>query len=156
MGRKPAGVSMPEERKQRFLEALRKAPHITAAARAAGWHRSWAYRERAADPEFAAAWDDALEEAIDLCEEEAHRRAFKGTVRPVFQGGVRVGSVREYSDTLAIFMLKAHRPERYRENVRMEHAGRLDIRNVTELSDDELAHIAAGGGAGAAAPEGGA
>lgn len=151
-GRKPTAVASPEERKRVFLEALRKEPNITAAARKAGWDRSTFYVKRAEDPEFARAWDAALEEAVDLCEAEAHRRAFKGTLKPVYQGGEQVGSIREYSDTLAIFLLKAHRPWKYRENVHMEHSGRLDIRNVTELSDDELRRIAAGGSAGAAAP----
>lgn len=125
MGRKPTQALPEAQRKELFLAALRKAPHITAAAKAAGWNRSWAYRLRERDSEFAAAWDDALEEALDLCEEELHRRAFKGTLKPVFQGGEQVGSIREYSDTLAIFLMKAHRPEKYRENVKLEHSGSI-------------------------------
>ena len=31
--------------------------------------------------------------------------------------------MRKYSDTLAIFLLKAHAPEKYRENTRMELTG---------------------------------
>jgi hypothetical protein len=34
-----------------------------------------------------------------------------------------VATVKEYSDTLAIFLLKAHKPEKYRENTRMELTG---------------------------------
>jgi hypothetical protein len=47
-------------------------------------------------------------------EDEAVRRAYEGVERPVFQGGKQVGVVREYSDTLLIFLLKALRPEKYR------------------------------------------
>lgn len=85
---------------------------------------------------------------MDLCEGELHRRAFKGVLKPVYQGGARVGSIREYSDTLAIFLMKAHRPEKYRDTVRNEHTGKgggpIDYRDVTELTDEQLAAIAAG------------
>lgn len=46
-----------------------------------------------------------------------------------------VASVKEYSDTLAIFLLKSHDPEKYRDNSRVEMAGRLEL---TRLSDEDL------------------
>ena len=71
---------------------------------------------------------------ISALEDEAHRRAFEGVPEPVFHQGVECGSVRKYSDTLAIFLLKAHRPEKYRENSRMEltgaNGGPLQISNT--------------------------
>lgn len=48
------------------------------------------------------------------------------------QGNHKVAAVRKYSDTLAIFLLKAHNPERYRENSRVELAGNLAVSNMTE------------------------
>lgn len=44
-------------------------------------------------------------------------------------------AVRKYSDTLAIFLLKAHNPDKYRENSKVELSGQLDI---NKLSDSEL------------------
>lgn len=44
---------------------------------------------------------------------EAHRRAVEGVEKPVFHKGVEVGSVREYSDTLLMFLLKKWHPEVY-------------------------------------------
>lgn len=38
-------------------------------------------------------------------------------------GEPMVSTVRKYSDTLAIFLLKAHAPEKYRENSKMELSG---------------------------------
>ena len=38
-----------------------------------------------------------------------------GIDEPVYQGGALVGTRRFFSDTLAIFLLKAHRLEKYRE-----------------------------------------
>lgn len=100
---------------------------MTAAARAAGITRQAAYAKRETDPQFAAEWDDAIRSAIDNAEGEMYRRAVDGTLKPIYQGGARVGSVREYSDTLLIFMLKAHKPEVYRETVRNEVTGKDGI-----------------------------
>ena len=56
-------------------------------------------------------------------------------------GNHKVAAVREYSDTLAIFLLKAHDPDKYRENSKVELSGHLA---TTDMSDDEIrAEIAA-------------
>lgn len=61
-------------------------------------------------------------------------------------GNHKVAAVRKYSDTLAIFLLKAHNPEKYRDNARLELTGQLA---VTEMTEDEiraeLAALAAAG-----------
>ena len=61
-----------------------------------------------------------MESAVDDLEAEAWRRAKEGVEKPVFQGGKQVGVIREYSDTLMATLLKAHRPEKYRENFKIE------------------------------------
>ena len=58
-----------------------------------------------------------------VLEAEALRRALKGTEKPVYQNGKQVGAIREYSDLLLIFLLKARRPTVYRENARLELTG---------------------------------
>lgn len=93
------------------------------AARRVGISRRGVYQHREASTDFAEAWDDALEEACDLLEGEARRRAYEGTQEPVFYKGEECGRIRKYSDTLTIFLLKAHRPEKYRENFKVEHSG---------------------------------
>lgn len=113
----------PTNIKTKFLDHLRNHPNVTLAARAAGVNRQYMYELRKEDPVFAQAWDAALDEAIDLLEAEMHRRAFQGVSKPVYQQGKKVGSVREYSDTLAIFLAKAHRPEKFRERQSIEHTG---------------------------------
>lgn len=129
-GRKPAAA--PDWRPV-FLKALAETGNVSAAARKAAIHRDTAYAARpdplaeVADPEaiaFGKAWDAAIEVAIDALEEEARRRAVEGTLEPVgWYRGVQGGTVRRYSDTLLIVLLKAHRPEKYRELVRAEHTG---------------------------------
>ncbi len=96
-----------------FLDKLRETANVSAAARAAGKSRSSAYQLRQQDAAFRAAWDEALDEALDALEAELWRRALKGVARPVFYGGKCCGVIRSYSDQLGMFLLKAHRPERY-------------------------------------------
>ena len=100
----------------KFLEELARSGNVLLSCKKAGVGRSTVYEAKHADPAFSEHWLDALEEAADLMEAVAQQRAIHGTLRPVFQGGQQVGAIREYSDTLLIFLLKAHRPERFRDN----------------------------------------
>jgi len=103
------------ERQERFLKALAETGGmVSKALRAVGMSKSRLYELREEDPEFAKKWDEAKEAGLDLLEDEVIRRALHGTLRPVFQGGRQVGQIREYSDTLLIFFLKANRVK-YRE-----------------------------------------
>jgi hypothetical protein len=139
--------------KKKVLEALAKTGVITYAARKAGVARQTVYAWCADDPDFKAAFDEALVASTELLEAEAYRRAHDGVLKPVFQGGQRVGSIREYSDTLLIFLLKARKPETYRE--------RLDVRQRLTGEDGgpvrfTLTFDRPGAGAGDAGTEGGA
>jgi hypothetical protein len=73
--------------------------------------RRCAYDHREADADFAAEWDDAVEEATDTLEQEARRRALDGWDEPVFWQGAECGVVRKYSDRLLELMLRANRPK---------------------------------------------
>lgn len=121
-----------------FLTELAANGNVGRAAKKARVARSFVYARRQNDAEFAAAWDEALDTAIDAMEYEGWRRSIKGTLKPVFYKGDEVGAIREYSDTLLIFFLKAARPEKYRERYDMRHSGSIDVRNMT---DDELRAI---------------
>lgn len=115
--------------KKRFIELLASTGNVTEAARLIGTSRRNVYEHKKRDKEFAAAWDDALERGCDALEAEARRRAAQGVDKPVFYKGEVVGKVREYSDLLLIFLLKAYRPEKFREKV--DIGGRIE-HDVTE------------------------
>lgn len=106
-----------------FLEHLRQTANVSRSAKEAGVARQVAYRERGNSDAFREAWDDAIEEGLDYLEEEARRRAYEGTLKPVFYQGDEVGYVREFSDTLMIFLLKGRRPEVYGDRVKQEITG---------------------------------
>lgn len=96
--------------------------NVTAAAEAADVSRSSAYALRANDTAFRRAWDDAVEGALDDLEAELHRRAKEGAEKPVFYGGKPVGSVRNYSDNLAMFLLRSRRPHIYGDSAKAANA----------------------------------
>jgi hypothetical protein len=106
-----------------FLAEFERQHIVTGAAKAAGVGRSTVYERRKADREFATAWADIEERSTELLEREAYRRAAVGTDKPVFQGGEQVGTIKEFSDVLLIFLLKARRPATYREQHKIEHSG---------------------------------
>lgn len=98
-----------------FLEHLRTTANVTATCKDLGILTSAVYSRREADPLFAERMRDAMRDAISLLEFNAQDRAFKGVLEPVFFKGEVCGHIRRYSDTLTMFLLKAHDPERHRE-----------------------------------------
>lgn len=85
--------------------------------------RRTVYRWRDGNKEFDDLWVSHLEAGTDALEDEARRRAFDGVKRPIYHGGKRVGYVLEHSDPLLMFLLRARRPEKYRERAVVEHSG---------------------------------
>ncbi len=79
----------------------------------------------------------------DILEAEAFRRAVEGVEKPVgWYKGEPGGYVREYSDVLLMFQLKALRPEKCRERVDLR--GSLAHIDLAQLPDELLARIAGG------------
>jgi hypothetical protein len=89
-----------------FLATLALSPNVSKAARSAGIDRSRAYQLRQLDADFAQRWDDVIEESTDDLED---------TARSMAKGG---------DTTMVIFLLKAHRPEKYREKFSTEITGK--------------------------------
>lgn len=107
-----------------FLKELAKIGIVGTAAAACNLGRATVYEWREADAEFAEKWDHAIELATDQLEAEARRRAYEGTLKPVFYQGSECGHIREYSDTLLIVLLKANRPEKFSERSKLELTGK--------------------------------
>ena len=100
-----------------FLDTLRRTGNVRLAANNADVARQVAYRARDRSDKFRADWDEAIEEARELLEAEARRRAAIGVDEPVFYKGQVVGQIRKYSDNLLMFLLKAHWPEKFRDKL---------------------------------------
>lgn len=119
-------MKLTKKRQNKFLAALAATANASVACRRAGVGRNTVYTLRAADKAFSAAWDDALEQAADKLEREAWRRA-TGYREPVWHKGQQVGVVKRYSDPLLTLLLRAARPERYRERAEVKHEARQTI-----------------------------
>lgn len=135
-------------KKTAMLTALALTGNVTAAAKKAKVGRRTHYEWVEQDPEYKAAVADAMEEAADLMEEEARRRGADGVLEPVFHQGKRCGTIRKYSDTLLIFLLKGARPEKYRERstVDMNHQG--TIHHTLSEQADRIYGPSSGSGSG--------
>src|SRR5438034_1132853 len=94
---------------EKFIAALREAPHVGLAAKAAGVSREICYRTRRDNPTFEKQWSNALEDAVSDLEVVAFREAMRGNV-PLIQ-----------------FLLKAHKKDVYGDRTEHQHlvAGRI-------------------------------
>jgi hypothetical protein len=111
-----------EKRKQRFLVALTECGNVTQACLAAAIGRQRVYECRHADPNFAKAWEEAESIAADRMEKEAWRRGVDGVPEPLVSAGRLICDpsgepimIPRYSDTLLAMLLKAHRPDKYKD-----------------------------------------
>lgn len=122
------------QKQARFLLAFRESANVRAACLAAGIGRRTVYTWRDEYPAFAAQWTEAEAEAVDVLEAHAWSRATRGTTREhsIFYQGERVGKdvVTEYSDTLLIFLLKAHRPDKYADRLNVLHTIRREAERI--------------------------
>ncbi len=113
--------------KQRaFLGTYAACGCIRYAARNAKCSRSAHYKWMQ-DAAYAEAFAEAREAACDVLESEARRRAVEGVVRPVYYRGKIVGTMRKYSDTLLIFLMKAAMPQKYRDNAKINKTEGAEI-----------------------------
>lgn len=118
----------PDTRKKRrnwkpdWLDAYKAHGTVGAACEVVGIGSSTAYDARARDRDFAKAWDEAEGETTKLLEETMYERALNGDT------------------TAAIFILKARRPNKYRERVDVKHGGTVK-HNVTTDFDREVAEL---------------
>ena len=112
-----------KKRDQVLLDRLRAGDTIEAAARQAGYSVTQLREYRHQDAQLEQDMQDAIVEGTALLEDEVMRRARDGVEEPVFYLGQEVGTVRKYSDTLAMFLLKARKPETYVDKTQVEHSG---------------------------------
>lgn len=131
--RTPRTPKKPRDWKPAWLVAFEREGMVSAACRTVGVGRTTVYDARS-DPEFAQAWDDIEAMTTDRMEREAMRRGMEGFDKAVYHQGEVVGMERQFSDTLLIFMLKARKPETYRENVKVVHAGIVKQQHSVDLS----------------------
>jgi hypothetical protein len=133
-------ITHPQQRA--FLAAFAELGNVSKAAKVAKVSREAHYDWRR-DPVYEAAFQRAILMAGAILEDEAVRRAKTGILKPVFQGGRRVGQVRVFSDALLMALLAAWMPKKYGKKLAMSgpdgapiaHSHALDL---SQLTIDEL------------------
>lgn len=106
-------------KRKKFLLVLAQTCSVAVAARAAGYQdTSTLKRYRRENEAFAEAWEQAVDDGIDVLEEELLRRAVHGVKKPLLYKGEIVAYETVRSDSNLQFALRAANPDKYRENVR--------------------------------------
>lgn len=116
------------EWKVAFIAYLRKYPNVVKAANHVGVARSLVYRERAADPAFEAAFQDAWDEAIDAVEGVAMELARHRDPK---------------NNSLRLAMLKAWKSERYGDKSQVTLKGSKEEPVEVHTQNDSTDRIAA-------------
>ena len=138
-----AQVNRRQRRKKLFLEDFALGGIVGRAATAAGVERTTVYLWLEHDETFAQAFRQAELRSVEVLEEEARRRAVDGVEKPVYQNGKLVGHVREYSDTLLIFTLKARAPDKYRERFDLRASVQVQAVGYAAADLELIQHAAA-------------
>ncbi len=147
-----------------FLRHLADTGNVRASCQVATVPRSVAYELRHKDASFALAWRHALDDATDDLEAEARRRAKDGVDEPVIYQGEMMGvwvspdgtatkrkrrgsrfvplTVKKYSDNILILLLKAHRPEVYKERLDVQLLRKM-AEEVEGMTDEQLTALLA-------------
>lgn len=139
MGRQ--GVRVTDEQRAEFLATLAVCGNMTKACEVADFNRITVYRDMEADPEFKKAVQEARRIGGEGLIDEMRRRGYEGWDEPTTYQGELIASIRKYSDTLLIFLVKCIFPQYRDSKVRTEHSGKILLDHgldLTKLSDEEL------------------
>lgn len=138
-----------KRRQDAFLKEFKICATVTHAAKLANIGRQTHYDWLRKDEEYQAAFAEAEVAATDALISEARRRAIQGVEEPILYKGEVVKTIKKYSDTLLIFLLKGALPEVYRERYELRGGDKPIGLNVDpgrgKLSDDELKRLIAFG-----------
>lgn len=119
-----------KKRKAMFLRVLGETGRVRYAATMAGWADvGIVYYHRKHDPEFKAAWAEAMERAGDAFEEEAARRGRDGVLKDVYYKGEVCGQERVYSDGLLSKLMDGAKPDKYQKRT-TEHTGEINVKGT--------------------------
>ena len=104
------GVRHKRHTRFKLIQEFARTGRVDLACAAVGVCRDRHYRWLKEDAEYAAAFEAARADVAQLLEDEAVRRAYHGTMRPVAVAG-QVMTVTEFSDQLLMFLLRARNPK---------------------------------------------
>ena len=107
--RKATRKSWSKAKEARFLSALAESCNVSFAARRARVSTSAIYERRKANASFRAGWQEALREGYAKLEIILLERALVGTEKVIERRDGSIERMREYSNSLAVALLRMHR-----------------------------------------------
>lgn len=116
----PAELKVTGDMKAAICETLKEIPVLPRVCELFDVDPTTISRHREKDRDFDEAVKSAMEVGYGALEAEAIRRAKDGVVKPVFYRGIAVDSIREYSDTLLLALLKAYKPKKFNPGVKLD------------------------------------
>ena len=146
MPRNGRAARTPEKDEVFFTAVVESGGNITKACELSGYSRTSVYDYKAADGDFAKRLGESVQLGGDVLEQECIRRARDGVSEPVWWKGEQCGTVQKYSDTLAIFLLKGIKPEKYRERIGVDFGDATPEqieKAILAMPDDKLRSIIA-------------
>lgn len=133
-GKRPLALARRLRLQKRFLTAYAQGfPTVKSAAKKAKLGTTSHYRWMDTDEKYAQTFKRLRDERVEEFEAEAARRAVTGISVPKTVAGERV-DVKEYSDALLMFILKAERPEKYKDRVDTTIHATVDWGELVRLS----------------------
>jgi hypothetical protein len=117
--------AMSDEEKLIALESCARTGRRASAAEAAGVTAKTLTANLEDDPDFAVAWEEALNEYRDYLRSKVEQRALEGTLEPIIGGKDRdvvVAHVRRYETQLTMMHARAYVSD-YAEKQQVEHSG---------------------------------
>lgn len=134
-----------DTRQRKFLVAFAHTGVIQRACEYAEVPRNMYYRWMEHDQDFVFTFRETQAEAVERLEDECRRRAENGIVKvtPIYFQGRKVGErvERVYSDLLLMFLLKALKPEKYREKFEAISPDEAMQLAEASLTDEQLSRI---------------
>ena len=138
------GSTLLKKRHQKaFLANFANTGNIRRASEAAKICRRLSFKWREEDPSgFGAEFEATREAFCDALEDEARRRAFEGVNEPIVYQGIiatdkkgKPVTIKRYSDTLLIFLMKGNMPKKYGDRHKHELSGPDGGRISMEILD---------------------
>jgi len=138
---KPTDTVRTSHVRRTFLKMLSEGYSVQGACLELNVSRSNMYKWYREDEKFRKEWDEAVEASIDLMEQEAFRRAVKGTREPVVSAGQVVTYQRRYSDGLLQFLMKSRRKHVYGDVSQVDLNANVSFTGAAERLATKLAAL---------------
>src|SRR5665213_2391677 len=128
-------VRFTQRTRDKVIREFRRTGRVDLATACAGVDRPTHYLWMKENPKYRKAFEEARDEVAGLLEDEATRRAYAGTMRPVAVAGKAV-MITEFSDRLLEFLLKCRNRPVFGDRQDVAMSGEITTKRVIGINLD--------------------